>query len=336
MVRVGVIGLGMMGLTHLDVYSKRKDARVVALSDADPDRLSGKVRAAGNIEGQAQGGFDFGSVRKYAEGKALIADRDVDLVDICLPTPLHKDFVLVALAAGKHVLVEKPLARTAADAAAMAEAARKAKGFAMCALCMRFWPGWTWLKDAIAEGTYGKVRSAWFRRVATHPGGPYYSNGKASGGAILDLHIHDADFVQHCFGMPRSVFARGYAAVSGEVDHLVALYSFDGVPLVAAEGGWAMAPGFPFTMQYAVNFERATATYDLASKQPLKLSAGGKEEAVPVDPGMGYEREIDYFLGCLGRGARPELATIESAAASVRIVEAEAESIRTGKAIEIR
>jgi predicted dehydrogenase len=336
MVRVGVIGLGMMGLTHLDVYGKRKDAKVVALSDADPDRLSGKIRAAGNIDGQAQGGFDFATVRKYPDGKALIADRDVDLVDICLPTPLHREFVLAALAAGKHVLVEKPLARTAAEAEEISAAARKAKGMCMCALCIRFWPGWSWLKDAIADGRYGKVLSASFRRVSAHPGGPYYSNGKASGGALLDLHIHDADFVQHCFGMPKAVWSRGYTKISGAVDHVLTTYVYDGVPLVAAEGGWAMAGGFPFTMQYAVNFERATAAYDLASPQPLKVWAGGKEEAVGLEPGMGYEIEIDYFLDCIGKGKRPDRATPDSAAASIRIVEAEAESVRTGKPVEIR
>jgi len=116
MIKVGVIGIGMMGSTHLDIYSRLKQARVVAISDIDPDKLSGKARAKGNIEGQAQGLFDMAAVRKHDEGMKLIADEEVELVDICLPTPLHMKYARAALKAGKHVMVEKPLARTRREA----------------------------------------------------------------------------------------------------------------------------------------------------------------------------------------------------------------------------
>src|SRR5438045_4623053 len=117
--KVGIIGLGMMGATHLDVYASRSDVRVVAVADVAPDRRSGKTIAAGNIKGQAQGGFDFSTVKQYAEGMDLIRDSDVDIVDVCLATPLHRRYAEVALAAGKHTLLGQPLARTAADAAAL-------------------------------------------------------------------------------------------------------------------------------------------------------------------------------------------------------------------------
>ncbi|MFA7236637.1 MAG: Gfo/Idh/MocA family oxidoreductase, partial [Phycisphaeraceae bacterium] len=146
-----------MGNTHLDVYAKRKDVKVLAISDIDPDRLSGKARATGNIEGQAKGAFDLATVRRYDEGMKLIADPDVELVDICLWTPLHVEFALAALKAGKHVLVEKPLGINTADARKLVVAAKKSKKMIMCAMCVRFWPGWDWLKDAVANKTYGKV-----------------------------------------------------------------------------------------------------------------------------------------------------------------------------------
>ena len=96
MIRVGVIGLGMMGQTHLDVYSRRSDVKVVAISDKDPDRLAGKSKAQGNVEGQAQGAFDLSQAKPYAEGMDLIKDKDVDLVDICLATPLHVEYAIKA------------------------------------------------------------------------------------------------------------------------------------------------------------------------------------------------------------------------------------------------
>src|SRR5215218_9414997 len=228
MINVGVIGLGMMGQTHLDAYAKRADVTVVAISDKDPDRLSGKTRAVGNVEGQAQGGFDLAKAKGYAEGMDLIKDKAVDVVDICLATPLHVEYAIAALKKGKHVLVEKPLARTGKDAQKLANAAAKAKGMSMCAMCMRFWPGWTWLKDAVDQKTYGPVYSANFKRLASMPPGAFYANGELSGGAILDLHLHDTDFVQFVFGKPAAVFTQGYTKTSGQLDHVVTNYLYEG------------------------------------------------------------------------------------------------------------
>lgn len=335
-INVGVIGLGMMGLTHLDAYAKRKDVRVVAVSDKDPKRLSGEVRAAGNVDGQAQGGFDLSTAKKYTEGVDLIKDKEIDVVDICLPTHMHVDFALMALKKGKHVLVEKPLARTAKDANKLAKAAAKAKGLSMCAMCMRFWPGWAWLKDAVNDGRYGKVLAAQFRRVAAHPGGFFYSNGELSGGAILDLHIHDTDFVHFLFGVPIAVESRGYSSVTTAIDHVSTHYIYDHIPLVVAEGGWAMAPKFSFKMAYTVNFERATANYEMGAN-PLTIYEPGKEpKVVELDPRMGYDLEIDYFINCINNNQKPATVTLDDAAKTIAIIEAEEKSVRTGKQVKVK
>ncbi|MCE9590330.1 MAG: Gfo/Idh/MocA family oxidoreductase [Planctomycetes bacterium] len=337
MIRVGVIGLGMMGNTHLDVYTKRKDVQVVAVSDKNPDRLSGKVRAGGNVKGQAKAGFDLAAFERFDEGMDLIAHPGIDVVDICLPTPLHMKYALAALKAGKHVLLEKPMARTAKDAAKLAKAAKTSKKNVMVAMCMRFWPGWTWLKEAVDNKTYGKVRAAHFRRVANHPGGPFYSDGDQSGGAILDLHIHDTDFIQHVFGVPSSVRSWGYSKETNKIDHVVTHYEYArGGPMIFAEGCWCMSPGFGFSMNYTVNFENATAIFDLAAADTLTLVHQGKRSAVKLDPRMGYELEIDYFLNCVKKGVKPTVVTLDGAANSVKIVEAEAKSIATGKPVKVK
>ena len=339
MINVGVIGLGMMGLTHLDVYADSKLARVVAVADADKGRHDGSVKARGNVDGQAKGKFDVTTVKGYADAIALINDPAVQMVDVCLPTPLHKKFGIAVLEAGKHLLMEKPLARTSADAFALADAAdaayAKSKTLAMPAMCMRFWPGWNWLKKAVAENTYGKVLSAKFTRLASHPGGPFYLSNDASGAAALDLHIHDTDFVQHLFGMPKSVSSRGYSKLTAGVDHLNTVYEFADTPLVTAEGGWCMADGFPFQMRYQVNFEKATAVFDIAASENLTLSQGGKSVAVAIETAGGYEQEIEYFLTCINTKTRPTIVTLRDAANAVKIVEAEVESVRTGVAVGI-
>ncbi|QDU71462.1 Gfo/Idh/MocA family protein [Mucisphaera calidilacus] len=336
MIRVGVCGLGMMGNTHLDVYSQMEGVEITAVADADPDRLSGKERAGGNIEGQAQGGFDLEQVERFSDAGALIKEGAVDVVDICLPTPAHLRFAVQAMEAGKHVLIEKPVARTLDQAEQLVAAARRASGMTMVAMCMRFWPGWDWLKQAVDQKTYGSVHAATFRRVAAHPGGAFYLNGDACGGAALDLHIHDTDFVQYCFGVPAAVTSRGYSTVTDAVDHITTQYHYDDVPLVTAEGGWAMASSFPFTMQYAVNFEKATAVFDLAAEHPLTLHhAGGDTQAIELDPNMGYQHELAYFIDCIRNGRTPDVVTVEDAATSLTVIEAEVESVRTGRTVTL-
>ncbi len=334
--KIGVAGLGMMGLTHLDVYAQRDDVEVVAVADLDEGRRTGRERAAGNVEGQAQGGFDFASVTQYADAAEMIADPSIDVIDVCLPTPLHLRFGRLALESGKHLLVEKPLARTADEARQLAKAAEASDRLAMCAMCMRFWPGWDWLKDAVDQGTYGKVLAATFSRLADHPGGPFYSDGEACGGAVLDLHIHDADFIQYVFGMPEAVTTRGYSTITGKLDHVVTQYHHPDVPLLVAEGGWAMSKGYGFKMRYSVNFENATAVFDLGAVNPLTLQRPGKSpETVALDHQMGYAHEIEYFLDCLKVGQKPERVTLASAAESVRLIEAEVESATRGETVRL-
>jgi predicted dehydrogenase len=336
-IKVGVVGIGTMGRTHLDAYARcARAAEVVALADIIPDRLTGAEKVTGNIPGQAAGALRSKSLKLYDEGMKLIADPQVELVDICLTTPLHVEYALAALKAGKHVMVEKPLARTSRDAAKLTAAAQKAKTFATCGLCMRFWPGWTWLKEAVAKKTYGPVRSASFRRLSASPGGPFYTSGKLAGGAILDLHIHDTDFVHYCFGLPRAVHSIGYRKTTSAIDHVLTYYDFgrEG-PMVVAEGGWAMADGFGFQMHYTVNFERATAVFNFDGGNKLTVYQKGKPAIVPLPPDMGYQHEIAYLLRCIASGTRPSVVTMASAALSVRIVEAEVQSIASGKPVKL-
>ncbi len=331
MVRVGVIGLGVMGSTHLNAYDSVPNAEVIAVADRDEARLRGEDKSKGNIDGQAEGGFDLSTVKQYTEGTDLINDPGIDLVDICLATPLHAEFAIRALQAGKHVLLEKPFARTGEEARRILDAAAKSKGQAMCAMCMRFWPGWDWLKLAVDSGRYGPVRSAVFRRVGEHPGGPFYSSGVQSGGAILDLHIHDTDFVQHLFGTPESVTSQGYKKVTDHIDHVTTFYHYPDGPHVVAEGGWAMAKGFSFAMTYCVNFQNATAVFDLSKDKPLTLYESGKDPvAVELETGMGYVPQLAYFIDCIQANKTPKRVTLKEAAQSILIVEAEVRSVESG------
>ncbi len=337
MIRIGIIGLGFMGKTHYGIYDKNPEARVVAIADADPKRAAGDLSGGwGNVKtGDTSDQLPMDRIKGTTDWRELIANPDVDVIDVCLPTPTHAEIVPAALATGKHVLCEKPLARTVAEGEQIAAAARDAKGLFMPAMVMRFWPQWVWLKKAVVAGTYGKVMSASFRRLASMPRG-WYENGAMSGGAILDLHVHDVDFVYHLFGKPRALLARGYTKTSGELDHVTAQFFYDDVPHVSAEGSWCMADAFGFKMQYTVNFEHATADFDLAREEPLLLSRGGKTEPVACDAGHGYEPELRYFLHCVRTEERPSVVTAEDGVMSLKLIDAERESVRSGGVVDVR
>lgn len=136
--------------------------------------------------------------------------------------------------------------------------------------------------------------------------------------------------------MPRSVYSRGYSSVSGAIDHLVTNYAYDEVPLVVAEGGWAMAKGFEFSMTYTINFERATASFTFDGESHVTLVESGQEpRQVELVSKMGYDYEIAYFLNCIERGKAPTIVTLQSAADSIRIAEAEAQSIKAAKPVSL-
>lgn len=337
MLRVGLIGLGFMGKVHLGAYAKLAGVEVGAVSDADPKRAKGDLSTGGadNIAADQITQLDMTRIKGTTDPKELMGFDDIDIIDICVPTPFHTDLAIAALATGKHVLCEKPLARTSAEAKRIADAANKAKGFFMPAMCMRFWPHWAWLKQAVDQKRYGRVLGAVFRRAAQMPGG-WFGKGEWSGGALLDLHIHDTDFVHFLFGEPQSVSSRGYSKTSGEIDHIVTQYAYaDGPSAVHAEGAWCLADGYGFTMRYTVNFENATADFDIGRDPQLVVHAKGKSEPITVPDGDGYEAELAYFVDCINKGQRPTVVTAQDAVTSIAITEAEGRSIATGQPVKL-
>ncbi|HWE04369.1 MAG TPA: Gfo/Idh/MocA family oxidoreductase [Tepidisphaeraceae bacterium] len=332
MTNIGIIGLGFMGRTHYEAWQKLGDAQVIMVADQNPRRAAGDLSGGwGNLGTGGITQLPMDRIRGVTDFHELIDDPHVDVIDICVPTPGHVELALRALASGKHVLCEKPLALSSADARRIGAAAAGAGGFFMPCMCVRFWPQWEWLKSAVVEQRYGKVKSAVFRRLGSMPSG-WFKEGKLSGGALFDLHVHDVDFIYHLFGKPAGVFSRGYSKTSGEIDHIVTQYLFDDYPLVIAEGGWCMADGYPFAAKYTVNFERGTADYDSGrTENPLIFYADGKAEQIAVSEGDGFSGELSYFLDCVKTGKKPTRVTADDAVAGLTIIEAEKKSVETGK-----
>ena len=322
---VAVMGLGFMGRTHLEAYRSAAAAgfpnRLVAVCDPDRERRAGRLTSTGNLGANASAelAFDPATVFATDEVDALLARSDVALVSICTPTESHVALAERALAAGKHVLLEKPVALRSADAERLREAARSAHGACVPAMCMRFWPGWRTLLEELRRGTLGAPRSATFRRLGSRPTwSSFYADPERSGGALLDLHVHDVDFAIRAFGPPDAVHA------FGDVDHLTAEFRYERGPAhVALEAGWDHSPGWPFRMGYTVVFERGTLEFDSTRAEPLQLTKDGRTSAVPLEPGTGYDFEVRHLLGALAAGTRAGLPTLDEAVVVLRWIERE-------------
>lgn len=335
--KVGILGLGFMGKCHYGNYEKIKGVQVAAICDTDPVKLSGDWSGiAGNI-GAKGGQVDLTGISLYKNANALFADPEIDLIDITLPTYLHEEYAIAALAAGKHVICEKPMARTSAAAARIIAAAKRAQRQVFTAHCIRFWPEYAWLTEVVAKKKYGKLISAVFRRHSPLPTWGWENwlqDPKKSGLCALDLHIHDADFILHCFGTPKAIRSSGTGFKSGRLDHVHTVYEYDGA-LITAEGAWEYPTDYPFSMTFTAVFEKATVALHADGTfkiYPLK----GKTADIKHPAGDGYFHELSEFVKCLRNNKPSTIITPEDARRSVRLIELEERSALTGKRIVVR
>ncbi len=339
-IRAGVVGLGFMGQTHVRAYRDAAQdglpVTLAAVCDADPDRLNPTAQASGNLGGaDAAPLFDPAETRAYTDLGDLLADDAIDLVSICTHTTTHVDFAIRALKAGKHCIIEKPVALTLAEVERLIPVAERAQltgVLCMPAMCMRYWPAWAWIKSAIDARRFGAVRSAAFTRLGSTPtwADAFYKDPSKSGGAILDLHIHDTDFVHFCFGAPAEVTSLGDHA------HITTLYRFDTGPRhVTAEGCWDRDPAAAFVMRARIDFERASVEFDLSAEHQLTLFADGKAAPIEVSPLSGWEMQIRAMVEALARGDSSPPITIADATTVMRTIEAERLSLTTGKPVRV-
>ena len=337
-VNVGLVGLGMVGTIHLTSMRQVEQVKVVAVCDARRERLEQNLSdISGNIE-TAGAECDLSGIRRYSDFAEMLADEQVQAVDICLPTYLHAEATIRAMEAGKDVLCEKPMALTGAEASRMADAARACGRRLMIAHCLRFWPEYVALKEAIDSRRFGSVLGATFTRVGAQPdwsADDWLADAGRSGSAALDLHIHDTDVAQWFFGPPTSVFSRGIADPGGGLRHVTTQYDFSDGPAVVAEGGFVVGK-YPFRMTARVVFEDATMEFVYPREKTLAVYHADGSVAEPEVPRAdAYAEEIRHFAECVSGKAEATRLPLTDAVRAVRIVEAEIESARTGRPVGI-
>lgn len=343
MIRVGLVGVGFIGRNHYNQYEQMSDrAKVVAICDKLAKRAAGDwAGIGGNIADRKGTKRDLGDAQPFTDWEQMLAESELDMVDICVPTPMHKEIAIAALEAGKHVLCEKPMALTVTECDEMIDAAAKSPGKFMIAQCIRFWPEYVYLRQVLREKTFGCLTALHLRR---HAASPDYTLDRwsikedLSGGVVLDLHVHDVDYALQLLGKPKCVFAQGYPCRGGGVTRIHASWQYEADRVVQLESYWDVPElsGFDFNMGFTAVFEEATIHWDSASGRPLTVYRERSEPQVPEIRGRdGYFGEIDYFLTCIERNAEPTVSTPTESRESVAIALAEKQSLRTGQLVVI-
>ena len=328
MKRIGIVGAGGMAGVHASRW-KQLPVELVGFFDPIHELAEGHAATFG---GRAMDSLD-----------ELLAN--VDIVDVCTPTFAHKEPVIAAAAAGKHVVCEKPLARHLDDAEAMVAACEDAGVRLFVAHVVRFFPEFVQAKALADSGKLGKlgvlrtVRGGDFPRPTT-----WFGELDKSGGVILDLAIHDIDYLRWVCGDVTRVFARGlsYSGIKA-TDHALITLRFENGAIGHIEGGWAY-PGGSFRTFLEIAGDDGLLSVDSMNTTPLEVTfkqeaiASGGNVTIPGgfidaadDP---YRLELAHFLQCVDSGEEFRVQP-EDGVAAMRIALAAMESVRTGKPVDI-
>ncbi|REE66697.1 putative dehydrogenase [Paenibacillus taihuensis] len=330
MIKVGLIGFGFMGRMHFDQYTRLmkegEPVQLVAICDLRIEELKNGA-AIGNIATN-QDTYDLSGFNLYTSIEDMLANEELDMVDITLPTTAHAELTCQLLERGLHVLCEKPMARSAADSWKMVETAKSAGKQLMIAQCLRFWPAYEYLKSCIGDGRYGKPLGGYFFRGSGLPQ-PWYLDGKLSGGVLMDMHIHDTDMVNWLFGVPQKVSTIGRNVIPGSAYDIVSThYVYEDGLVLNAQADWTLRGDFGFAMTYRVNFEGGNLIFE--NGQVTVNPNEGASFVAELSEDMGYYFEIRAFLNALATNTPTTVCTPESAARTIDIIEAEQKSAESG------
>lgn len=312
--RVALVGIGGMGKNHFNIYKKFDDVDFVAACDIRQERLDLAASECPNMH-------------FYTDLAEMLAKEKPDVVDVCTPTYLHAEHAMAAMRAGAHVICEKPMALNSDETAAIIAEAKKTGRTFMAAHVVRFMKAYAYLAEAIKTQKHGKLLKLILRRISETPTWSWenwFLDKERSGHALLDLMIHDIDFMQSVLGQPKDIVGTHYE-FSENSNFASAVYVYDGCS-VSIDSGWFK--GNPkFTADFFALFENGYIQTDgktlVECREPVELKKENdvRSAGINISDADGYTAECRYFLDCIKEGKQPSFVTPESSADSVALVE---------------
>ena len=329
---IAIVGAGFMGSAHAANYASLGD------------RIRVKTVCGRSLERAARVAETVGAVSD-TDLDAVLADAEIDAVDICVPTGIHRDVAERAFAAGKHVFLEKPLALTAEDAEAIVAAAERSGKIFMVGLVLRFWPEYVALGQLVERGDLGRAKAVFAQRLSPPADwADWLGDREQSGGTAVDLMIHDFDQMNALLGTPRSVYAS-----EPEPGHVHAVVEYDGGSGIA-EGSMAMPRSYHFSSDIRVLGEDGVAEYAFtaapvegegnigasSSARGLRVyPVDGELRVEPVESADPWGPEVEEFVSCLEAGRQPEQGTGEQALLALKVSLAANRSLESGRPEQI-
>jgi predicted dehydrogenase len=297
MIRVGIAGLGFMGMVHYLTYQKIPGVKVVAVCDRSPSKLTGDWTGIRGNFGPPGSMMNLTGVSCYQSLDDFIDDSQIDLIDVTLPPAMHSDTAVRSLKAGKHVFCEKPMAMTLLDCDLLTAASKQSDRHLLIGHVLPYFPEYAWAIKVIESGAYGKLIGGSFKRVISDPHWlSNYWNPNAVGGPMLDLHIHDAHFIRLLFGMPIEVHTTGTMR-NGLPEQWHSLFKFANPNQFAHVNCGAISqPRRPFCHGFEIRLEKATLMFEFS----VRVNSEGEtvsDYSVPPSILTEEEKFIEVSLG---------------------------------------
>lgn len=335
MLRIGIAGIGFMGMIHYLAAQKAAGVMVTAIQSRDEKKRAGDWRGIKGNFGPPGELMQLGDIHRHESFTQIIEDPGVDLIDLTVPTPQHEAMAIAAMAAGKHVLVEKPIALEVAAAERMLAAAAKYGRILMVGHVLPCFPEFRFALEAARAHKYGKLLAGQFLRVISKPDwSTAIADAESNGGPAIDLHIHDTHFIRTLSGQPKEVSAVG-RAVNGIVHYLTTNYRYADGPALNSSSGALVAAGRPFAHGFELYFEDATLS--MPAGQPLSIISSRGIEAGPTttDPVAAFRYELERVAAGVAAGAADPFLAGTTARDALALCHKEIESVQTGLAISV-
>lgn len=341
MIRVGLVGAGVMGVVHgRSVNSFDGLARVTRVFDTDQSRAA---TVAQELRADAASTLN----------DAVVSD-DVDAVVIAIPPRLHPSVVDLAVRHGKSVFLEKPIAINHADAAAILDTVNRHNGRLMIGHVLRFWPGYPEVHALATGGTLGEPLSVVCTRVQAPPATTgWLADVNSTGGIGPLVLVHDFDLMNWILGTPLSVSSFVLRGAGIEASHVVSSVTFERGRGVV-EGSIAMPQSHPFATALNVYCERGSVHYGYEVTRDVENESrdasqftpaappvitihpdDGPTRAIPIDAANPWKPEMQYFLEQTASGAPIEIGSPEQAIAALKVALAASASFTSGNTVEI-